>query len=348
MFANASPCVVGREFSRGLLAETVRQHRTVSDPHEDFEQQTSVAQQRNVAPMPVMSALMVITAVFGAALAVWAPPLAAQTPVAELVPADRDAKVALGKQYATAAELYAALKTRASGGAPLTPSTMPDWTGLWQRVGPPFFDPAQKREQLTTAKLRPEALAELKHRRELSAKGVEYDPISDCGPPGFPRWLAIPFLREFIVTPTQTYLFSETVNNMRRVYTDGRDHPSAADAYPLHYGDSIGFWSGQTLVIHTAQLQAGIYHRNDPQYSEKLEAVEVWRKADPATVLVDVWAYDPVNLEEPWYVQQTYKQVSNPDGAIRIAYWYCGENPNNSIVKTGEGSSEFGDFTFQK
>jgi len=62
-------------------------------------------------------------------------------------------------------------------------------------------------------------------------------------------------------------------------------------------------------VIHTAQVQAGIYHRNDPQYSEQLEAVEVWRKADPTTVLVDVWVYDPMNLEEPWYVQQTYKQV---------------------------------------
>jgi len=295
-----------------------------------------------------MRATIVIAVGLAATLAVWAPKLPAQTPAGDLVPAERDAKVALGKQHATAAELYAALKSRANGGAPLYPSTMPDWTGLWQRIGAPFFDPTQKREQLTTAKLKSEALADLKHRREQSAKGVEYDPISDCGPPGFPRWLAIPFLREFIVTPTQTYLFSETVNNMRRVYTDGRQHPPAADAYPLHYGDSIGFWSGQTLVIHTAQVQAGIYHRNDPQYSEQLEGVEVWRKADATTVLVDVWVYDPVNLEEPWYVQQTYKQVPNPDGAVRIGYWYCGENPNNTIVKTGEGSSQFSDFTFQK
>ena len=127
----------------------------------------------------------------------------------DLVPAEREAKVALGKQNATALELYAALKKRASGGSPLTPSTMPDWTGLWQRVGAPFFDPTQKREELTSAKLKPGPLAELKRRREQSAKGIEYDPISDCGPPGFPRWLAIPFLREFIVTPGQTYLFSD-------------------------------------------------------------------------------------------------------------------------------------------
>jgi hypothetical protein len=293
-----------------------------------------------------------LLATFTAALvlAACAPETPPQAPApaapGELVPADRAAKVALGLEHSTAVDLFAALKARANGGAPLSLDDMPDWTGLWQRVGRPFFDPDQPADVLTTAKLKPEPLAELTHRRELSAQGIEYDPISDCGPPGFPRWLAIPFLREFIVTPGQTYLFSETVNNLRRVYTDGRDHPSAADAYPLDYGDSIGFWSGHTLVIHTSQVKAGIFHRNDPQYSESLEAVEVWRKTDPTTVQADVWIYDPVTLEEPWYVQQTFKQVPNPDGLVRIGYWYCGENPNNAVEKTDEGTSQFSDFTF--
>ncbi len=278
-----------------------------------------------------------------------APPAAqsaARAAPSELVPAEREGKVALGLQHATAAELYAALKARANGGAPLSLDDMPDWTGFWQRVGPPLFDPEQPAGVLTTAKLRPEPLAELTRRRELSAQGIEYDPISDCSPPGFPRWLVIPFLRELIVRPEQTWLFSETVNNMRRIYTDGRDHPSPADAYPLDYGDSIGFWAGHTLVIHTSQVKAGIFHRNDPQYSEALEAVEVWRKTDPTTVIADVWIYDPVVLEEPWYTQQTYKQVPNPDGYLRIDYWHCGENPNNAIERTDEGTSQFRNFTF--
>jgi hypothetical protein len=272
------------------------------------------------------------------------PPSAA--PSAELVPAERDARVALGLAHAAAADLYAALKARANGGTPLSPDDMPDWTGFWQRVGPPFFDPEQPAGVLTSAKLTPDARAELQRRRELSAQGIEYDPISDCSPPGFPRWLAIPFLREFIVTPQQTYLFSETMNNLRRVYTDGRAHPPADDAYPLHYGDSIGFWAGHTLVIHTSQVTAGIFHRNDPQYSEQLETVEVWRKTDPETATADVWVYDAATLEEPWYVRQTYKQVPNPDGYLRIGYWHCGENPNNVVVETEEGTSQFGDFTF--
>jgi hypothetical protein len=72
----------------------------------------------------------------------------------------------------------------------------------------------------------------------------------------------------------------------------------------------------------------------------------VWRKVDPTTVVADVWIYDPVTLEEPWYVQQTYKQVPNPDGALRIGYWNCNENPNNAVIQTDEGTSQFGDFTF--
>ena len=265
---------------------------------------------------------------------------------AALVPPDRDAKLALGLMYKSGADLYSALKTRAGGGAPLSLDDMPDWTGFWQRVGPPLFDPEQKRGELTTAKLKPDALAELRHRQELSAQGIEYDPLSNCSPPGFPRWLAIPFLREFIVTPGETYLFSETMNNLRRVYTDGRGHPPAADAFPTPYGDSIGFWTGHTLVIHTSQLSAGIFHRNDPKYSEQLDAVEVWNKVDPETVVVDVWAYDPETLLEPWYVRQTYKHVSNPDGSLRIGYWYCGENPNNKVIQTDQGTSQFSDFTF--
>ena len=275
-----------------------------------------------------------------------APPAAAANAPSELLPEGREARAALGLEHATARELYEALKARANGGQPLSPDDMPDWTGLWTRQGPPSFDPAQQPGQVTTAKLTQPVLEDLQRRRELSAQGIEYDPISDCSPPGHPRWLVIPFLREFIVTPDQTWLTSETVNNIRRIYTDGRDHPSEDDAYPLYYGDSIGFWAGHTLVIHTNQLRENIFHRFDPRHSDQLETVEVWRKTDDETITVDVWSYDPLALTEPWYVQQTYVQVPNPDKALRIDYWHCYENPNNVVIQTEEGSSRHSDFTF--
>ena len=83
-------------------------------------------------------------------------------------------------------------------------------------------------------KLKPAAAAVLKEGVELAAKGIEYDEnLSQCGPPGFPRWLVIPFLREFIVRPEETWLTSETVNNVRRIYTDGRSHPPLKSGIPL-------------------------------------------------------------------------------------------------------------------
>jgi len=259
---------------------------------------------------------------------------------------DKAAKIQRGLAEDTAWDLYQALKREARGGAPLTPDTIPDWTGLWTRVGPPFYDPDQSFSELTTAKLAPEAREELRRRRELSQQGIEYDPISDCSPPGFPRWLAIPFLRELIVTPDQTWMTSETVNNIRRIYTDGRGHPPLEDAYPLWYGDSIGFWDDGRLVVHTTQIRSNIFHRNDPRFSDRLETVEVWQKLDDDTIVADVWAYDPETLLEPWFVRDTYKKVSNEDGSLRIRYWDCHENPNNVIVETDKGSSQFGDFTF--
>src|SRR5436309_8568593 len=163
-------------------------------------------------------------------------------------------------------------------------------------------------------KLSPAAAEAVKKGRELEAAGITYDEnLSDCGPPGFPRWLIIPFLREFIVRPEQTWLSSETVNNVRRIYTDGRGHPPPEDRYPLYYGDSLGFWDGQKLVIHTNQLMKRSMGRNQPEQSEQMETVEIWEKIDRRTIEAKVWIYDPAVYLEPWYLTRRYMQVDNPD-----------------------------------
>jgi hypothetical protein len=262
----------------------------------------------------------------------------------------KQAMTALGKRYKTAWDLYQALKTQAHGGAPMTWQKLPDWSGLWTNApGEGLnFDPDQPPGGLPTAKLTPEAHARMMDLIDKAKKGIEYDPISDCSPPGFPRWLDIPFLREFIVRPEETWLSSETVNNVRRIYTDGRDHIAAADRYPIPYGDSIGFWNGEKLVIHTDQIKGTIYNRAQPEYSDQTETVEIWEKTSPTMIRVQVWVYDPVNLVEPWYVVRHYVKVPNPDKTIRIRYWDCHENPNNDVVQTKNGSSDFVHFTFDE
>ena len=186
----------------------------------------------------------------------------------------------------------------------------------------------------------------LRDKLDKVAKGIEFDPLSNCEPAGMPRWIVEPFLKEFVVTPHQVWLINEMQNEMRRVYTDGRDHPSEADAYPLWEGDSIGFWDGDKLVIHTSQMRAGQYQRIQPFYTEQVETVEIWQKTDPTTMVVHVWAFDPPALAEPWYTKQVYKQLTNDDASLRIRYWNCSENQNNVVEKTDTGTSDFSNFTF--
>jgi len=262
--------------------------------------------------------------------------------------AEKQRMIDLGIEHATARALYERFKGEAGGGQALSWRTVPDWTGIWTREASPFFwDPDQaSTTALPTAKLTPEHERMLREKLDNVAKGVEFDPLSNCEPAGMPRWIVEPFLKEFVVTPHQVWLVNEMQNEIRRVYTDGRDHPSEADAYPLWEGDSIGFWNGEKLVIHTSQMRAGQYQRVQPFYTEQVETVEIWQKTDAATIVVDVWAFDPPALVEPWYTKQVYKKLSNDDASLRIRYWHCGENQNNAVEQTDTGTSDFSDFTF--
>jgi hypothetical protein len=259
--------------------------------------------------------------------------------------------VELGRQHKSAEELYKALKQEAKGGQKLAWTGLPDWSGVYTRTPVPGFsyDPDQPPGGLPPAKLTPPFREKMIKRIEDAKKGIEWDPISTCSPPGVPRWLTEPFLREFIVTPDQTWLVNEMVNDIRRIYTDGREHLPEADRYPLYDGDSIGFWDGQKLVIHTNQLKAGIYQRSQPDYTDQVETVEIWYKAaDDKTLRADVWVYDPPALEEAWLTRQSYTKLDNPDKSLRIRYWNCGENENNSVVETKEGATQFRGFNFTK
>ncbi|MBI4885501.1 MAG: hypothetical protein HY824_00240 [Acidobacteria bacterium] len=255
-------------------------------------------------------------------------------------------KYQMGVAHRTAWDLYQDLKAAAHGGRQNpTFAQLPDWSGLWTASGGgDFFTPGPGG---VAPKLRPAAAATLKEGRDLAARGIVYDEnLSDCGPPGFPRWLVIPFLREFIVRPEQTWLSSETVNNVRRIYTDGRDHLSPADRFPTYYGDSIGFWDGPKLVVHTTSLMDRSMGRSQPRQSEQMETVEVWEKIDARTIVADAWIYDPTLYVEPWHLQRRYAQMPNADKVLRLNYWNCNENPNNDVYKTPDGNTQYRDFTF--
>ena len=242
------------------------------------------------------------------------------------------------QEYRNSTEHFEALKRKANGGTKITWDKLPDWTGIWTRaIGPFKFDPAQPSVQRTTAQLTPEFARKHQEKLDRVAKGIEWDPISNCIPPGYPRWLTEPFLREFVLRPEQTLLIEEQLNDIRRIYTDGRGHTPEDEAYPLWNGDSVGFWDGDSLVIHTTQLMGGQYQRSQPDYTDQVETVERWRKVDDNAIEDDVTVYDPPALVKPWHVVQRYVRVTTP--GLRIRSWVCEENANNEVYQTKEGAT---------
>ncbi|HTI67152.1 MAG TPA: hypothetical protein VL460_06355 [Caulobacteraceae bacterium] len=249
--------------------------------------------------------------------------------------------------YASSEAQYKAYSDKANGGRKLEWAKLPDWSGIWTRrfEGPPFaFDAkAGPSKELppaygaSSAQLTPAYQAMWRKKVAEVAKGVEWDSLSYCLPAGFPRWLTEPFLKEFIVTPAQTWMINEQQSEARRVYTDGRGHVPEDEAYPLWEGDSIGFWDGDTLVVHTNNLRGGQYQRGQPDYSDKVTTVERIRKISDDTIEDTVTVYDPESLTKPWRTTFHYDRVKTPN--LRVNMWSC--NENNNVVKTDSGASNF-------
>ena len=136
------------------------------------------------------------------------------------------------------------------------------------------------------------------------------------------------------------------VNDIRRIYTDGRGHIPEADRYPLYNGDSIGFWDGDEARDSHQSAARRHLPASQPGLHDQVETVEIWQKVEPETIEVDVWVYDPPALVEPWYTKQSYAKLDDQDKTLRIRYWHCGENQNNAVIETENGGTQFRDFTF--
>ena len=253
-----------------------------------------------------------------------------------IVPSAALAAWTYGGTYASSWDEYQAMRAAAHGGTRMSWKTLPDWTGLWTHNSGFNFDPGQKGAQPTAA-LTPEYQARFDQKIANIKKGIEWDPLSACLPAGYPRWILEPFLREYVLRPEEAWLILEQNAEIRRVYTDDRGHVPDDVAYPTWEGDSVGFWDGDTLVIHTNNLRGGQYQRLQPEYSDQATSVERMRRIDADTIEDVIDIYDPVALTRPWHVRHTYVRVKTPD--LRINHWSCEEN--NNVVKTDAGSSTF-------
>ncbi len=255
---------------------------------------------------------------------------------------------------------YLDMKAKAHGGTVYTRATyaeMPDWSGLWTHAGGINFDwPQSKGVPFSekglmdflaqcktfpcgpmTAHLTPKYALQFRQKLTAVAHGFEWDQLTDCLPAGFPRDVIDPFDREFTVTPPQTWITASTQSEVRHIYTDGRGHISPDESFPMWEGDSIGFWDGDTLVIHTLYMRSEELQRVQPSISNEASTVERIRRVDPNTIEDAITLWDPLALEQPWQGTHSFKR--NTSLNARMDMWSCAEN--NNVIQTAHGGSTF-------
>ncbi|HEX5281818.1 MAG TPA: hypothetical protein VFW28_17190 [Micropepsaceae bacterium] len=200
--------------------------------------------------------------------------------------------------------------------------------------------------------LQPWAADVVKHFGELSLKGVTYgNPSNQCWP------MPMPFtFKNFVVEVMQqkdtvTLVYSSPQNEVRRIRLNA-PHPNPLR--PSWYGDSVGHYEGDTLVVDTVGVKTDRpYAMQDlfgTPYTDKLHIVERYRLRDYDDVkgaiernkkenwmfAGDVWAKhrgkflqvqvtvdDAGVFTAPFTATMTY--VPNPD---LLPESICAENPH--------------------
>jgi hypothetical protein len=144
-----------------------------------------------------------------------------------------------------------------------------------------------------------------KDNDEVLAGKVAYTPGSSCKPYGVPAiWNSGgPFF--FMQTPKVVVIVSETDRFARHIYLNV---PHAADLKPSYYGESVGHYEGDTLVVDTIGMNDKTFADNfRTPHTGKLHVIERIRLVESGKKLeIHVTAEDPDTFVQPWQGTRLY------------------------------------------
>ena len=196
---------------------------------------------------------------------------------------------------------------------------IPDFSGVWHRwfrpgLGPSASGPGpltnrslfrgvsdynQLVGDYTNPILRPAAAAIVRRLGELSLKGDGYPtPSNQCWPSGVP-YIFWNFGLQIVQQTdklTMLYLHDHEVRRVRL------NQPHPVHAAPSWYGDSVGHYEGDALVIDTVGVKRGPYPMLDmygTPFSDALHVVERYRLVDYATARTAIGREAKVNTTYP-------------------------------------------------
>jgi hypothetical protein len=195
--------------------------------------------------------------------------------------------------------LLVVLMTATARGQDARPA-IPDFSGIWAHMTWPDFEPPatgpgpianrSRRNGIpdifelvgdyTSPILKPHAADIVKHHGEVSRTGVYYPtPSNQCWPGGVP-FVLFNIGMQMLQEPNKvTFLYSND-HEVRHVRLN---EPHPADVTPSWYGDSVGHYEGDTLVIDTVGVKIGPFAMADmygTPHSPALHIVERYRLLD--------------------------------------------------------------------
>jgi hypothetical protein len=204
------------------------------------------------------------------------------------------------------------------GPVPHMPDGRPDLSGIWngQRALPNQPEP----EMLSWA------AALTKQRTENYSAD---DPEARCIPAGVPR--ATPYHYQIVQTPSLVLMLIEgNIHTFRQIFLDRKEHLKLAQ--PLWYGDSIGHWEGDTLVVDTIGFNDKFwFDMAGHPHTSRLHVIERYRRRDFGDLEAQVTIDDPGAYTAPWVVNR----VSTLETQIDISEYVCNENNTDTLHLVG-------------
>jgi hypothetical protein len=163
---------------------------------------------------------------------------------------------------------------------------------------------------------------ELKKSNDEVLRGkAMYARESRCWATGVPTYLLNPAQPTFFLqAPDKVTMIWQMDHQVRRVYLNV---PHSENPQPSWYGESVGYYDGNTLVVDTIGQHTRTFVDNyRTPHSDKLHVVERFMMVDGGKALrVDITFEDPDAFTAPWSVTQRYDRVQRP-----MAEEVCAEN----------------------
>jgi len=175
---------------------------------------------------------------------------------------------------------------------------------------------------------------------EVLAGKIAFTPSSSCVPAGVPLFMGYggPNPIVFLQTPKEVWIIFMSDQQVRRIYLDV---PHSAHPKPSWYGESVGHYEGDTLVVDTIGMNdktvVDVYRT---PHTEKLHVVERWRMVDDGKAMEAVFTVDdPDTFYQPWSGMRRYRRAQQEHDEI-----VCAENYSNNVFDYHVPKAEKPDF----